>query len=740
MTAGIGSSLREDELPVSELKSCFMTCPKGLEGLLLDELRSFGVSSCRETVAGVAFDADLTHLYRVALWSRLGNRLLLVLGRGTVETADELYEAVQAISWHEHFDSEVTFAVDFSGTSRSIVHTGFAAQKVKDAVVDCFRDHDLPRPSVDRAEPDIRINARLAKGQLTLALDLSGESLHRRHYREQTVPAPLKENLAAALLLRAGWLDDAGRAACEVLLDPMCGSGTLLIEAALMAADIAPAIRRERFGFHSWSGHDESLWQTVRAEAEERRREGLKRPLPRLFGSDEHPAAIAATRRHAENAGVAAMISLEQKPVAALTCPPNATQGLLITNPPYGERLGEIETLGFLYQELAEVARRELPGWRMAVFTGNPDLVSALRLRADKRYRLHNGLIPSQLLLFQLRTEAARQAAVERPPQPLSEGAQMLLNRLRKNQRRLERWLATAGTDSYRLYDADLPEYAVAIDRYGSAVHVQEYQPPRTISDHVARQRMSEVRRALQELWPECAGQMFFKQRRRQKGLDQYQPLRAGGQSGSSVFQVMEGEARFEVNLSDYLDTGLFLDHRPLRRIIHGCADGKRVLNLFCYTAAITVQAALGGAQSSLSIDMSNTYLDWAKRNLDLNGLQVTQHRLLRADCLTWLETAPQEFAPSFDLIVCDPPTFSNSKKMEGVLDVQRDHVELIEQCMALLVPGGELYFSNNFRRFRMDDSIRERYRVEDITAATIDEDFSRNPRIHNCWRIQHRQ
>lgn len=724
---------------MSELNSCFMTCPKGLEGLLLDELRSFGLSSCRETVAGVAFEATLLQLYRVALWSRLGNRLLLVLGRSEVDTADELYQAVRAVAWHAHFASNVTFAVDFSGTSRSLVHTGFAAQKVKDAVVDGFRAQGLPRPSVDRVEPEIRINARLAKGQLTLALDLSGESLHRRHYREQTVPAPLKENLAAALLLRAGWLDEDGRAACDVLLDPMCGSGTLLIEAALMAADIAPAIQRGRFGFHSWSGHDEAKWQTVRAEAEERRQAGLERPLPRLFGSDEHPAAIAATRRHAENAGVTALISLEQKPVAALTCPPAAPRGLLITNPPYGERLGEKETLGVLYQELADVARRELPGWRMAVFTGNPDLAPALRLRADKRYRLHNGLIPSQLLLFQLRSEAARQVAAARPPQPLGEGAQMLLNRLRKNQRRLEGWLSTAATDSYRLYDADLPEYAVAIDRYGSAVHVQEYQPPRTISDHVARQRMSDVRRALQELWPECAGQMFFKQRRRQKGLDQYQPLRAG-QSGSSVFQVVEGEARFEVNLSDYLDTGLFLDHRPLRRLIHARADGKRVLNLFCYTAAITVQAALGGAQSSLSIDMSNTYLDWAKRNLDINGLQVTQHRLLRADCLTWLETAPQEFAPSFDLIVCDPPTFSNSKKMEGILDVQRDHGVLIEQCMALLVPGGELYFSNNFRRFRMDDSIRERYRVEDITAATIDKDFSRNPRIHNCWRIRHSQ
>lgn len=720
-----------------------MTCPKGLEGLLLTELIRLGVSSCRETVAGVAFEANLTQLYRVALWSRLGNRLLLLLNRSKVETADELYEAVRGIAWHEQFGSDATFAVDFTGTSRSIVHTGFAAQKVKDGVVDCFREQGLPRPSVDRTDPAIRVNARLAKGQLTLALDLSGESLHRRHYREQTVPAPLKENLAAALLLRAGWLNEEGRAAYAVLLDPMCGSGTLLIEAALMAADIAPAIERERFGFHSWLGHDDTLWQSVRAEAEERRRvglEGLEHPLPRLFGSDEHPAAVLATERHAANAGVAAMITVERGPVTALRRPVDTARGLLITNPPYGERLGDIETLGVLYDELADTARRELSGWRMAVFTGNPDLVPALRLRADKRYRLHNGLIPSQLLLFQLHSEAARQASAERPPPPLGDGAQMLLNRLRKNQRRLERWLSTAGTNSYRLYDADLPEYAVAIDCYGSAVHVQEYQPPRTIPEQVARQRMSDVRRALRELWPERSEQLFFKQRRRQKGLDQYQPLRTAEPGRSSVFQVGEGEARLEVNLSDYLDTGLFLDHRPLRRIIHRAADDKRVLNLFCYTAAITVQAALGGAQSSLSIDMSNTYLDWAKRNFDLNGLQLTQHRLLRADCLQWLETAPQEFAPSFDLIICDPPTFSNSKKMEGVLDIQRDHAGLIEQCMALLVSGGELYFSNNFRRFRMDDLIRERYQVEDITAATIDEDFVRNPRIHNCWRIQHRE
>ncbi len=726
---------------MTQINRCFLTCPKGLEGLLLEELKSLGADACRETVAGVAFEASIEVMYRVALWSRLGNRLLLILARGPVETADELYDTVRTVAWHEQFSCDATMAVDFSGSSRSLVHTGFAAQKVKDAVVDHFRDQGLPRPSVERTEPDMRINARLAKGQLTLALDLSGESLHRRHYRDQTVPAPLKENLAAALLLRAGWLTGSGEAAFEALLDPMCGSGTLLIEAALMAADIAPALQRTRFGFHAWLGHDDACWQAVRADAELRRRAGLERALPRFFGHDRHPAAVAATERHAANAGVDALISVTQRTADQLSCPLPGVRGLLITNPPYGERLGEIDELRPLYRDLAQAAKQALTGWRLAVFTGNPDLAPELRLRVDKRYKLFNGLIPSQLLLFELREEPSGEAAAERrAPAPLGEGAVMLLNRLRKNQRRLERWLRSADTDCYRLYDADLPEYAVAIDRYGEAVHVQEYQAPASVSDHVARQRLTDVRRALRELWPECADKLFFKQRRRQKGSDQYQPLHDRRNGRTAVWQVHEGEARFEVNLGDYLDTGLFLDHRPLRRRVYQRAADKRVLNLFCYTASITVQAALGGARSSLSVDMSNTYLDWAKRNLDINGLQITQHRLLRADCLRWLETAESEFGGGFDLIVCDPPTFSNSKAMEGVLDIQRDHASLIDRCMALLAPGGELYFSNNFRRFRMDADVLERYRVEDISAATIDEDFARNPRIHNCWLLQHRE
>ena len=198
---------------------------------------------------------------------------------------------------------------------------------------------------------------------------------------------------------------------------------------------------------------------------------------------------------------------------------------------------------------------------------------------------------------------------------------------------------------------------------------------------------------------------------------------------------VNEGRARFEVNLSDYLDTGLFLDHRPVRQLVGELASGKSLLNLFCYTASATVQAALAGAKSSLSIDMSNTYLDWAQRNFELNSLSVSKHKLLRADCLKWLE----EDSQTFDVIFLDPPTFSNSKKMESVLDVQRDHPELIRQAMAKLNPEGTLVFSNNFRKFKLDELTSRQFSCENITQQTLDSDFERNPRIHNVWLITKR-
>ena len=562
---------------------------------------------------------------------------------------------------------------------------------------------------------------------------------------------PLKEDLAAALWLRSGWPEMVANGL--PLLDPMCGSGTLLIEAAMMAADIAPALSRPRFGFEAWLGHRPELWQAVKQEAQQRKEKGLSCNLPEIRGYDISRQAIDAANANIEAAGLAAMVKVICKPLEAFKKPTHRAMppGLVIVNPPYGERLGEIEELRTLYQCLGDLMKRECPGWRLAVFSSNPELVGELRLRSDRRYKLFNGAIAAQLSLYDLRTKdqddlkSGRDSAQPSTPRAmvLSDGAAMFANRLKKNQRKLAKWLKSSAVECYRLYDADMPEYAVAIDIYADAIHVFEYEPPDTIDPVQARKRLIEVKQAMESLFPENRERLFFKQRRRQRGEQQYQRNRSFAERKSGeqgVFVVTEGRARFEVNMVDYLDCGLFLDHRPVREMLARMARGKRFLNLFCYTATASVQAALAGADSSLSLDMSNVYLDWARRNYQLNNIDTSRHQLERADCLTWLEQQADGAGAGkqYELIFCDPPTFSNSKKMAGVLDIQRDHPKMIEQVMKLLAPGGTLVFSNNFRRFRMDDSLRERFGIEDISSKTIDLDFQRNPKIHNCWLITH--
>ncbi len=275
-----------------------------------------------------------------------------------------------------------------------------------------------------------------------------------------------------------------------------------------------------------------------------------------------------------------------------------------------------------------------------------------------------------------------------------------------------------------------MPEYALAVDLYRDWVHVQEYAPPRSIDPQKAQERLLDALAAIPQALQLPRERVVVKRRERQSGTRQYERQASQGQ----FLEVAEGGVKLLVNLTDYLDTGLFLDHRPLRLQIQREAAGKRFLNLFCYTATATVHAAKGGARSTTSVDLSKTYLDWARRNLALNGFSERQ-RLAQGDVMAWLA----EDRGEYDLIFIDPPTFSNSKRMEGVFDVQRDHVALLDLAMARLARGGRLYFSNNFRKFVLDEGLAVRYRVEEISASTIDEDFRRNPRIHRAWKFQAR-
>ena len=718
---------------VSSQRDWLATCPKGLELLLAEELQAIGAEGVKETVAAVHFQGSMEVAYRACLWSRLANRILMPLHSFMLNEADDLYQECNDISWESHFSAAQSIAIDFIGTSRLIDNTMYGSQRVKDAIVDRIRRIEGERPNVDTKNPDIRIQVRQHKGRVTVSLDISGESLHRRGYRTGQGTAPIKENLAVALLLRANW--PAMAAEGGALLDPMCGSGTLIIEGAMMAADIAPGMLREHYGFDQWIQHDAELWQSLIDEAHQRKATGLENLELDIRGYDANPRVLEYTTQNIENAGLDGHIRLAHKPIDQFG-KPTAERGLLLTNPPYGERLGEVDELIPLYQKLGTVLQKNFQGWRAAIFTGNVDLGRETDLSPTKQYSLFNGTIPCKLLVFEDMTSKSAQIAARlstpAPAQQLTEGARMVLNRLKKNQRKLDGWRKKSGISCYRLYDADIPEYAVAVDIYDQSIYVQEYAPPNTISEKVARERFGEIKQAVKEFSANFRGKIHYKERRRQKGDSQYERLNDGP---SDTIHVSEGNAQFEVNLSDYLDTGLFLDHRPVRGLIGEMVKGKSFLNLFCYTAAASVQAAMAGASHSLSIDMSNTYLDWAQRNFDLNSLRSSKHQLLRADCLKWLEIEGE----LYDVIFLDPPTFSNSKKMDSVLDIQRDHGDLIRSSMAKLVPGGTLIFSNNFRKFKMDELTVRQFDCQNITPQTLDLDFARNPRIHNVWKIKRR-
>ncbi len=717
----------------------FASCPKGIENILQEELTDLGVSGIKQTAAGVSFSASQSTLYKVLLWTRFANRILMPLSKEKAKDAKELYSAVYQIPWEDYISDGMSFVVDFVGSNDEINNTQFGAQRTKDAIVDRFVRLDKARPNVNKLSPDVRINVRLTKVSLIISLDLSGESLHRRGYRGKQGAAPLKENLAAAVLYRAGWPKLVAQARQEnkriALIDPMCGSGTFLIEAAMMAANMAPGLMRERFACENLASHDKDTWDEVKADAKASMRT-LDESFPIIEGSDIDRRVVGIAQENVACTPFQSVIRLTTKPVDDLSLPEDDSEltGLLICNPPYGERLGEIEDLREDYRILGQVVKQALPGWQVGVFTSNTELAREMRLRAKNKYKFFNGKISAELHIFDIvGGESTLREDRDITTAPLSEGAQMVFNRLNKNRRRLDKWIRKEGVECYRLYDADMPEYAAAIDVYGDQYHVQEYQAPKTINEKKAQIRFQEICQATVQAFELHPKQLVSKTRMRQRGSSQYQ--KSEHQNEKHFFTVDENGAQLRVNLHEYLDTGLFLDHRPLRARIRKEASGKRFLNLFCYTATASVQAILGGAASSVSVDMSNTYLEWAKRNYALNNIHSNQHRLERADCIGWLRNCRQ----GFDIIMLDPPSFSNSKNTDTVLDIQKDHVQLVNRCMELLDTNGVLYFSNNLRSFKLDPALSEKYDVNDITQATLDPDFERNQKIHSCWMMKNR-
>jgi 23S rRNA (guanine2445-N2)-methyltransferase / 23S rRNA (guanine2069-N7)-methyltransferase len=753
------------------VRAFFASCPKGLEYLLVDELKALGGADVREALAGVHFRGELAIGYAACLWSRLASRILMPLGEFAVADADALYAGVRSIDWTQHLDVASTFAVDAVGSTNEITHSQFAALRVKDAIVDQFRESSGDRPSIDTEQPALRVNLVLRRGKAIVSIDLSGTPLHQRGYRRGKGIAPLKENLAAAMLLRAGWpgVYSAGGG----LVDPLCGSGTLLIEAALLAADVAPGLRREYFGLFGWRGHDAALWKSLHDAAQARATAGLQSLKAMFFGFDQDPAVLNEAKHNAQYAQLSGFIHFGRQSLEHLHRPHELDRpGLVISNPPYGERMGSGESVAALYRLLGAKLKAEFASWHACVITSDESLGRAIGLRAGKKYKLFNGALKCVLLLFEIapgRSPSAAEAmdGRERPPgrspsatgrspsapeamdgpegpaeamdgrerpspKELSAGAQMLKNRIEKNYRHLRKRAEREGIDCWRVYDSDLPEYASAIDIYRTQggdvyLHIQEYQAPATIEENLARTRLRETVRVAGEALGVPRERVALKTRQRGKGGEKYGRLDQRG----DFLEVGEGGLVFWVNLWDYLDTGLFLDHRPLRARVREISRGKRFLNLFCYTGSVSVYAAAGGADETTSVDLSQTYLDWAASNLERNGFGGERDKLVRADAIEFLQSR----SAMYDLIFVDPPTFSNSKRADD-FDVQRDHARLLQLCGERLLPEGTIVFSNNFRRFKLDQGALADFVIRDTTATTIPFDFERNSRIHQCYEL----
>ena len=721
------------------MQNFFATCPKGLENLLFRELVDLNASSVKETVSGVSFSGNMELAMRVCLYSRFASRIIMNLNTFRCDDDTDLYLGAKGIGYERYFDSDKTIAVSFNGTNRHIRNTQYGALRVKDAVCDRFVECKLERPDVQKNNPDIHIIATLKKGELAVGIDLSGSAQFWREYHRTTGAAPLKENLAAAMVVRSGFNGS------QNFIDPMCGSGTLLLEAALLATDTAPGLARSSYGFMNLKDYDENKWQEIYNEALERSNQGKRKAQElgvKIFGFDADSAVVQRARDNIEHAGFSELVSVEHCLLDNLTNPCQGVNELpcvIVTNPPYGERMGNFNELILLYTTLGHKLKTLFKGGRAAVISTSQELLSCLRLSLDKSYRLFNGALECQLRVFNLDHESSDQA-------PQADANQVLVavdfsNRLTKNLKNLEKWANREKISAYRIYDADLPDYNAAIDRYNQYYIIQEYQAPSSIKAHVAQKRLLDMIAATIKVTGAIGDDVIVKSREKQKGESQY--AKRDDALGHYI-EIYEQDVVFKVNLQDYLDTGLFLDARPIRRLIRSMSAGKDFLNLFAYTCSASVMAALGGAKSTTSVDMSRTYLDWGKDNFKINGFDLDgynatgNHHFTQDDCLSYLS---RDHGKTYDLIYIDPPTFSNSKRMEKSFDVQRDHLLMLGNLTRHLNDGGVVIFCTNKRNFKLDDGVAQYgFTVENITPKTFDPDFKRDQQLHTCFKLVYNQ
>jgi len=717
-----------EHVAMPEQLNLIATTAFGLEALTKREIVNLGYPAEIIAPGWIRFCGSEEAICRTNLWLRTADRILIEVARFEASDFEVLFETTKQVRWDRWIPVDGRFPVDGRSIKSQLSSVPAVQRSVKKAIVESLmashRATELPESGAE-----YRCQVALLNDHATLTIDTTGPSLHKRGYRRYSTVAPLKETMAAALVQLSFWNRE------RPLLDPFCGSGTIPIEAALIGQNVAPGMNRE-FAAEAWGQIPSAYWREGRTEARD-----LQKPAfeERLIGTDIDPKALQSARQNAELAGVGEQIHFQTRPFGETTS--KRQHGCVITNPPYGERLADDGALRQLYESIPEVLRR-LPTWSHFVLTAYPQFERLLQKEADRRRKLYNGRI--ECTYYQFHGPAPQQRTLESDgeptpgPEPVfgglnakaEEQAELFARRLTKRARHLRRWPTRQGITCYRLYDRDIPEIPLVVDRYEDHLHMSEYERPhdRDRAQHVDWLELMKTTAA--ETLEVDRRHVFLKRRQQQRGTTQHQPV----SRDQYEITIQEGGLKFLVNLSDYIDTGLFLDHRITRSLVKEQSSGCNVLNLFGYTGSFSVYAAAGGASTTTTVDLSGNYLEWAKRNMELNGFRGSQHSFVKADGREFLRRSPE--APSYDLAIVDPPTFSNSKDLDTDWILQDHWAPLVNDLLKRMKPSGRIYFSTNYRRFKFDEADLPRANVREISKQTVPEDF-RNQRIHRCWLIE---
>lgn len=752
------------------------TCPKGFEKLLAEELASFHIPQVRQLRGQVAFGGELADAYRACLWSRLASRVLLVLARVGATDADALYEGVQSIDWSAHLAPGATFVIDSHGTNDNLRNTQFVALRSKDAISDQLFSARGMRPVVNTDAPDVIVDVRLQRERATVSIDLTGEPLFHRGYdsRAARKVAPLRADYAAMVLAAGRWYRNV-RHGAPVLAALWAGQGAVLVEAAAEALDRAPGLLRARWGFEGWAGHDADAWDELLAEADERATAGEKNSLA-LYACDTRPGAEAACRGALRAAGLDCELTFA--PAAeVLDAARAAGDDALVTCD-----LSWLSEDDLALEASALTAMSAAAGMNVAALVRDSSVDAAVQAAPAEVFDVIQGREPAYVRCFDaVPGQAAPEPACvtlaggERVP-VLVPASDQFAARLAKVAKLRAKWARREDVSCYRVYDADLPDYAVAIELYqgldgkGRWLQVSEYAAPKEIDADLARRRLMDVLAIAPRVMGIDPSNVNLRVRTRARGGSQYADegsaaatpaagefSRLRGQRADmrnrhkpsltdlprGAHLIDEGGLTFEVNFSARLDCGIFLDHRDtraeVREMMKKTLGSKRFLNLFAYTGTATCYAADGGAKFTTTVDLSRPSLDWARRNMARNGFTGPEHEFVQADVIQWV-SEQRHTRNRWDLVFCDVPTFSNSQRMKkSSWDVQRDHSELIIGVSRLLTRNGCAIFSCNLRGFKPDVEALQKAGVviEDITASTIPEDFKRNAKIHHAYIVR---